>query len=373
MHSISQTILTLPDVVPYLLQRNLVSPESVVHQELTVIDASSRNQNFGVLRPNDQSYLLKQGIDPQRKKTIANEAQIYELIHSTMGKAGLTQYLPRFFDYDSARGILVIEYLSYAQNLHNYCALRGRFSKVLGAAIGDALSSLHQIRWDRQSGRIEMLAHGPPGILSIHRPELEVLRDISGANVQVIKIIQRYPEFTELLDELRDEWRSEALIHFDFKWDNCLVTSRTPSGRKTRLKIVDWELAGIGDPIWDVASVLNAYLSFWILSIPITGETPPDRFFELARFPLEGMQPAIRSFWNCYVDRMSFDKHEADVQLIRAVRYAAARLVQTTFEQMHTATELIGSVVCSLQLSLNILRRPKEASTHLLGIPPALA
>lgn len=373
MHRNSQALLTLPDVVPYLLQRNLVTPESVVHQDLKVIDASSRNQNFGVLRPNDQSYLLKQGIDPERKKTIANEARIYELLHSRTENAGIAQYLPRFFEYDSEEGILVIEYFSYAQNLHDYCALHGRFSTGLAADIGHALSSLHKVRWDQQSGGLEMLIHQAPGVLSIHRPDLDALRDISSANVQVTKIIQRYSEFNELLDELHHEWRSRALIHFDFKLDNCLVTSRTPSGRKTRLKIIDWELAGIGDPIWDVASVLTAYLSFWILSIPITGETSFDRFFALARFPLEGMQPAIRSFWDCYADRMSFDKHEADVQLIRAVRYAAARLVQTTFEQMQTATELIGSVVCSLQLSLNILKRPKDAAMHLLGIPPALA
>src|SRR5437870_4704298 len=117
----NQAILTLSDIVPYLLQRNFISSESVVHQDLTVFDASRRNQNFGVLRKNDQSYWVKQGIDPQQHKTIANEARIYKLLHSSSKNASFPRYLPRFFEYDSEEGILVIEYLPYAQNLHDYC------------------------------------------------------------------------------------------------------------------------------------------------------------------------------------------------------------------------------------------------------------
>jgi hypothetical protein len=36
---------------------------------------------------------------------------------------------------------------------------------------------------------------------------------------------------------------------------------------------------------------------------------------------------------------------------------------------MQMAMELSGNVVCLLQLSLNMLRRPQEAMVHLLGIP----
>jgi hypothetical protein len=55
--------------------------------------------------------------------------------------------------------------------------------------------------------------------------------------------------------------------------------------------------------------------------------------------------------------------------LLRAVKYGAARLVQIGFEQMQTSMQLTGPIVCLLQLSLNILRRPHEAAVYLLGIP----
>jgi aminoglycoside phosphotransferase (APT) family kinase protein len=199
---------------------------------------------------------------------------------------------------------------------------------------------------------------------------LSLLHDISDANIQIIKIIQQYPEFCNLLDELRHQWRAEALIHFDIKWDNCLVSAAQSTPDRTRpLTIVDWELAGIGDPAWDVGAVFSAYLSFWLLTIPVTAETPPDRLLHLARYPLERMLPALRSFWGSYIRRMQLDAFAAEERLLRAVRYGAARLAQTSYEQMHTGPQLTGNVVCSLQLSLNILRQPREAVVHLLGIP----
>ncbi len=53
---------------------------------------------------------------------------------------------------------------------------------------------------------------------------------------------------------------------------------------------------------------------------------------------------------------------------MRATRYAAARLIQTGFEQMQHSTHLTGNLVCLLQLSLNIMSRPQEAMVQLLGI-----
>jgi hypothetical protein len=102
--------------------------------------------------------------------------------------------------------------------------------------------------------------------------------------------------------------------------------------------------------------------------MPITGEAPPERFVELARYPLEAIQPAIQAFWHAYVRRMGFDANTSHRRLTRSVRYGAARLIQTCYESSQTQTQLMGTTRCMLQLSLNVLQRPLEASVHLLGI-----
>jgi hypothetical protein len=151
--------------------------------------------------------------------------------------------------------------------------------------------------------------------------------------------------------------------------DLLAITFRTKDATEDRRLIVDWEMAGIGDPCWDLGSVLNDYLSFWLLSIPITGETEPEEFLNLVKFPLARMQPAIRAFWRSYVKQIELDDVTSNQWLLRAVRYAAARLLQTTYEQMQVAMLVTGNVVCLLQLSLNMLMRPREAAVQLLGLP----
>ena len=116
------------------------------------------------------------------------------------------------------------------------------------------------------------------------------------------------------------------------------------SQRKTGVKIIDWEFAAVGDPCWDAGAIFSNYLSFWLLAIPITGEEPPDRFLELSSYRLQDMQPAIRAFWRGYVRGLGLDPAMLNDWLLRAVRYAAARLLQTAFEQLQTVAYINGNV-----------------------------
>jgi aminoglycoside phosphotransferase (APT) family kinase protein len=153
------------------------------------------------------------------------------------------------------------------------------------------------------------------------------------------------------------------------KWDN-FIACPAESRRKVKftLKIIDWEAAQLGDPRWDIGSVFSQYLSLWLFSIPITGRDPPERFPELARFPLDRMQPAIAACWSAYRKRAGLDGPRAVEWLLTAVSCAGARLVQTAFEAAQVATHLDSSMVLHLQLAANILGRPREAAVHLLGI-----
>ncbi|MBE5096795.1 phosphotransferase family protein [Bacillus thuringiensis] len=358
------------EVVPYLLERNLLRPECVVDEDLRVIETSRRNHSFAVVRDRGPCYLLKQGIGTDRVMTVSNEAAIYQLLQSHGEKTGLDRYFPYFYEYDSNNHILILEWVNGAQNLREYHLNRGRFAISPAIEMGNALGGLHQLIRLENEDRYSVLQSQTPWIFSVYRPGLEIFRDFSSANIQLIKIIQQFPELCQLLDGLRDEWKTETYIHFDIKGDNCIVFSKSPSKRKSGLKLVDWELSTIGDPCWDIGSFFSHFLSFWLLSIPISGETAsPDRLLDLARYPIDKMQPAIRSFWQAYIRQMELDDATANQWLIRGVKFAAARMIQTVFEQMQMSVQLTGNVICSLQVSLNILRRPRESIIHLLGIP----
>jgi aminoglycoside phosphotransferase (APT) family kinase protein len=162
------------------------------------------------------------------------------------------------------------------------------------------------------------------------------------------------------------------MIHGDARWENLIAVPGAGAGRSTRIKLVDWESGGTGDPAWDVGTVVGDYLSAWLLSIPVTASSPPEQLLELARLPLSSMQPSIHAFWTAYARAMELHGSSAVDALVRAVRYAAARLVHTALEQTQSSSRLTGNVVLLLQLSHNILQRPEEATARLLGLPVAV-
>jgi aminoglycoside phosphotransferase (APT) family kinase protein len=351
-------VLTQAEVAPFLLRQGLITPASVVEGDLLVLDASRRHANFQVLSVRGPSYVVKQGVGPTRAAAIAREAACYRRLHAQGGR--LRRYLPGLCLYQPEAQVLVLELVRDAARLAEHHERRGRFSVALAAALGRALGTLHRLPG------AGLPVCGTPWVLALHRPVPWLYHEFSIANHQLIRTMQQFPAFGLLLDELRAEWRATAPIHYDIKGDNLLVA---PAGRRHALKIVDWEMAGLGDPGWDVGAVFGEYLRCWLLSIPITGEDPPDRFLELARFPLAKIQPALRRFWQAYTGRAGLAGEAAGELLVRAVRYSAARLLQTAVEQSQTADQLTGHTLSSLQLSFNMLQRPHEAAVHLLGIP----
>ncbi|MEP6775540.1 MAG: phosphotransferase [Chloroflexota bacterium] len=367
-----RNVLTPKEIAPYLIESGLVSARSIVEGDLAVLDASRRNSNFKVVSERGTSYLIKQGVDRERASTIANEASVCSFLQSDAAYAPLRSYLPVLHMYSPEEHVEVFEFVRDAYDLREYHTRLGRFPTNLATDLGLVLGTLHSARsLAGTTGHIER--RDAPWPLTLHRPNFALYERMSNANVQLVSTVQSFPAFGMLLDALRARWpefaggEAGALVHYDIKLDNVLVV-RDGSGRTKDIKLVDWELAGLGDPAWDVGALLGEYLGFWLLSIPITGESPPERFLDMALYPLSRIQPALGAFWRSYKEQTGLDGQEAAPFLWRAVAYAACRLLQTAFESSQGSSRLTGNALCLLQLSFNVLQRPFEAAAQLLGI-----
>jgi hypothetical protein len=71
----------------------------------------------------------------------------------------------------------------------------------------------------------------------------------------------------------------------------------------------------------------------------------------------------VRACWTAYAGAFGDDP-----SLVRAVEFAAVRLVQTAYEVSQMQQQLLSPVVLHLQLAHNILDRPQEAAERLLGL-----
>jgi aminoglycoside phosphotransferase (APT) family kinase protein len=366
-------VLTLPEIAQYLLDCNLLDRTSIVAGDFQVTEHVRRNRNVAVFTAKGPGYLIKQGTTPDTIMTVAHEGAIYKLMQpgASNGESLLGRYMPHYFKYDTDNGLLILQLLRDAEDLSRRHARTGRFSMQLGSATGKALARLHSLNnfncvtETNQTG--VLLPSRLPAALTIHRPHLSIALDASRAKLQLIKIIQKSDDLCNFLEEVRADWRKETLIHGDVKWANWLVLA-TRSSAPT-VKLIDWELASLGDPSWDIGSALGSYLGFWLASVPVTQDGTITHSLELARCPLEKMVPALQSLWSAYVRLMRFNKSSATDLLLRSVRFAAVRLVQDALERVQQSETVTLDVVYLLQLATNILKRPHEASALLFKLP----
>lgn len=348
------------DAVPYLLRRGL-RPSRVVDGNVVVEDASSRNPNLRVLSAGGPGYLLKQADGPEAVAALAHEARVCRLLRSIPG-GRVRRFLPAPGAFDRREGLLVVELLPGARDLREHQRRIGRFPPWVAATVGRAMAALHTDTRDR----LRRLPSRSPWILAIHHPDLALYREMSGASVELVKAVQGQPELCRALDELRQGWRPSALLHHDLRWENVLVCGSRAGGERRRVKIVDWELAGRGDPCWDVGCALSEYFASWLLAGALL--EPPGGFAPARGFPLAAMQPALAACWRTYALGMRLDAARSARWLVRSLRYTAARLVQTAYEHAQLSSGLGPELVRLLQFAANVMSRPAEASVHVAGI-----
>jgi 5-methylthioribose kinase len=355
-------------VAYYLLGRRLVTRADVIDSDFLVIDASRRNCNFKIRRSRETSLFVKQvrAADPESVAALQREAACYRLAQSDPAFAPLAALVPVFRYYDEQNLILVVELVVQSENLREHYQRVGRFDPTIFARLGTAIGRFHAAMVAASaSSNADVFPRRTPWILSFHDQPRKVGAQL-GAHAQLYRILHQYPDFSQRLTELREAWRTESLIHGDMKWDNCLVCERDGSD-DLGFKIVDWELADVGDVCWDLGGILQSYLSSWVFSMPETGNAHATALVERAQYRLDDMQPAIAAFWQAYTSARALDKTPAREMLDRSMQYGAARLVQTAYEISMHGEQLDAFAIRLLQLSENILASPREAVEHLLA------
>jgi hypothetical protein len=364
-------ILSKSNVVHYLLEQNLLALDSVVDGDLMIVDTTRRNRNFKIIRRKAQGYFVKQiqNWDPQTVAGLAIEATCYRVARNGPPSAAIAHLVPRDFLYDSQRHVLVTELFAQGESLSDHHRRLNAFPLEPARQLGTLFGRFHRDEGAPFGDQRETAAfrRQVPWILSAHQHGTQLFSALSAANAQLLQIVQSYPDFQRALDELRQEWRSDQLTHGDVKWDNCVVYPAT-SGTALALKVVDWELADLGDQRWDLGALLQAYISFWVLSMRMSGELLPAQFADTAQYSIESMQPAIRAFWQSYVDARELDRPAAAALLTLSMKFGAARMIQTAYEYMQYSPRISPNALCLLQVSFNILKTPSQAVTDLLGL-----
>jgi Ser/Thr protein kinase RdoA (MazF antagonist) len=206
-------------VSSYLLARKLVDSRALVDNDLIVRDFSSaRNRVFSAESSNGASYLLKQYPHAEANLT-AREAEVYQHLSSV---PAMRKFMPRCYGYDAHLQILVLEFVSNAEDLASYHRGLSRPPIRVATAIGAILAELHCVSTRHCRSRS---AEARPSALTMHRPHIRVARDCSPACLELVRILQNTEGYGSRLDQLNKTWAATTLIHRDVRHKNFLLTA----------------------------------------------------------------------------------------------------------------------------------------------------
>jgi aminoglycoside phosphotransferase (APT) family kinase protein len=354
-------ILTRHNTLLFLLNHGLISTQDLVEHSLAVRSHTQRNRGLSVTWHNGQGYYVKQhqpDAGPwESHSSVANEARILQSLRDAGGSSAL---IPALRLFDAQHQALVTDWQPDTLICAELAITDGQIDAAVAATLGTALADLHAglASAGRADSHGQAFSSDPPWVLQFHRLHPLAGEDQSWAQARLVALIGQQDDVLPLLEALAADWPTEQLIHGDMKWQNCLM--RTTSGGAGNCVFIDWEMAGLGDPLWDLAGLAQSWLKTWLDSVPVD---PADSEEDIAARGAANFAPfrqALGALWQAYL---------AECPGVSQTRFAAlcgARLIQTLYEENDGEVDLLPEHLMLLQLARNLLQRPEEGATYLL-------
>lgn len=357
--------LTPENIYRFLHKRQLIDSDAVVKGNFMVIPANTRNTILKIMVQKHNSLFVKQmGTDPVSTGQFQREINAYALFKNNDEYAALANLVPDLIDNDDENNIIITRLLPDAKNLSEYYMLTKNFDINLAKEQAHILSACH-IMPDTKTHTL-----GFPKILPwvLRLNQFKACDFFVGneASTSIIQLIKDNNILQNALIDLAASWQYTHLIHGDIKWINFLAT--TNNDNKLTQKLIDWELADMGDPLWDVAGLLQSYISIWLLGFdnnnPYSNELPDS----MKPFDMKKLQPSAQAFLKEYMALQQYPEEYHGYFYDRVMRLTAARIIQTSVEATTYHSKIEANYMRCIQLAFNIMKDPMAALDELFNI-----
>lgn len=227
-----------------LVEAGIVDVADAFAGEVAVTDLSRSNHvSVVTVRGRARAVVKRPWVAADDLDAYAVELAAYRWLSSAPATARLAPGLLTALEGDRA---IVLEPVDGVQSLHEVLAASPAESADLVAGLGRRLGTLHA------AGAGGLVARRP-WVLDVPGGGLPAMLAGDEAAAGAAAAIRSHPPLCEAIAELAATWEGHAPMHGDVKFDNVLVGP--PPVRATWL--VDWELAGLGEPAWDMAGVVD--------------------------------------------------------------------------------------------------------------------
>ncbi len=364
--------LTSSTLVPYLIDRSVLTPAEIVGDDFTILDAGRRNRNFKISRRDGSGIFIKQVpvMAVETTQSLQREATLYALADKDVSADRLKPLMPRLRHYDRSRHLLAVDLVPNSQSLTFYqmqvAAVPGAMEDI-AAQIGTLLALCHSQSPDllAETTKQGIFPAALPWILNFPEAGEKIIPTMSGGARAILATLRQEPSLAANFSRLREEWARTSLIHGDLKWENFLVSQKDGPDGTAKVQLIDWELADLGDAAWDVACVLASFIQ------PII----------VGRFSAQGQhmgpataddimraQACCRAFWRTYTAAFTLTPEQQMLAMERCVRFAAVRFVLTAYEIAQSIAEMPPSAQLAIRTAADILNDPRSAVRQLFAL-----
>jgi Ser/Thr protein kinase RdoA (MazF antagonist) len=321
-------------VVRELIAAGMLTIDDAVEHGVTVTDASVSHRSSHV-RVGAGGGLFVKRADRMRSqgRDLGVEAAVYRL---AAGSQPLAEVIPRCHMIAADDSMVVLEAVPGAP-LSEAALLDPEQRSVL-CRYGRAVARVHALR-PPPIGQ-------PPWLLGALEPGWGGYDWLPVPCRSLLLRLAATPQLRDGFRRAAAAWRPVALVHGDLRCANVLTAL---DGDAPRVWLVDWELACLGDPAWDVASLLADMLAAAARRGLESGALPD--VWEPAHAWLGGYRARAAAPDGAWLELVR-----------RAVALTGVRLVQTLLEYGHYGADQLAAMEPALL----------PWASELLGAPPQI-
>lgn len=351
-------------VYQYLYKRQLIDEASVIKGNFMVHPVKTRNNIMKILLESHNSLFVKQTADDTvARGLLLREVNAYNLISNNSEFAALAAIIPPMLDYDDEENVIVTRLLPNAKNLCEHYGLMRKFDIDIARGQAKILSAYHVV--PKAGTDTSMFPKALPWVLLLDKFNADQFFIGNAMSTKTIQLIKDNYVLLQELKNLAASWQFTHLIHGDIKWINFLITEHDGKVSQT---LIDWELADIGDPIWDVAGLLQSYIATWALGFDNNNPQSHDLPENMQLYNVKNTYPSAQAFLYHYMELQNYPEEAFPAFMIRAIQFTAARIIQTSIEGITYTTSIEANSMRCIQLAFNMLKDPFTALRELLNI-----
>jgi Phosphotransferase enzyme family len=370
-------ILNSENIFSYLQQNSLGDFD---RQNTTLKKFSARNFNLLVTTPGLAPILVKQSapdVNGKQSDMLFTEWQLQQLIIQHPTLAELSHFMPKVLHADRPNSIVVNHFWADYDDMQDfYDDDDQEYDPAIATELGQKLALIHRSTYNSTWQEPLETSLGNPA-----NPGRKVARRLNRVHsgifavtpidcLRFYKLYQQYPSLATAVEQLAQDYQACCLVHNDLKLNNLLIHhSPTPPITDSRIRFLDWESAGWGDPAVDLGNLINSYLQLWLENLVVSSELSINESLQLAIVPLSSLQPVLFAFFDSY--RQTFPAIFVDQPnfLAKVLQYAGLALIRRIEVIIDDNRVFDNRSIAMLQVAKQLLCSPTAFITTIFGQP----